>query len=114
LLVCGGGGGGQSSEGSFVANNGGTVSTAGDFSFPGGGGVARGISPSGLVGTGTGGNAFLGVTAATRLIVGSFPGTDVSTTGFGVGGAGGRRGPSGTNRAGAPGVNGIVIVELYS
>jgi hypothetical protein len=112
-VVCGGGGGGQPATGSFVANNGGTVTTAGDFSISGGGGVGRGLSNT-PVGTGVGGNAFLGFTAGTRLIIGSFPGTDVSTSGFGAGGAAGRRGPAGTNRAGAPGVDGIVIVEVFA
>ena len=114
LLVATGGGGGNSSEGAFVNNNGGGASTPGDLLIPGAGGSGRsggGSSPSGFA---AGGSSFLGIAPPGRPLAASLNGTDVTAVGFGPGGAAGRRGPSGTNRPGAPGRDGIVIVELFA
>jgi len=111
LVVCSGGGGAQSGDGSFVGNNGGTVTTPGDFSVDGGSGAARVNATSGRAGVG--GTAMLGFAAQVQATTSGETNATLSpSVGFGSGGGGSRRGTS--NLAGANGRPGIVIVELYA
>jgi hypothetical protein len=114
LLVANGGSGGNGSGGVYITNNGGNASTPGDFTVAGGAGVGRSITPTGISGNNAGGDSFLGFGAKSRAINTSHAGSDTPAKLYGGGGASGRRGSSGTDRAGGDGADGIVIVELYA
>jgi hypothetical protein len=108
-VVCAGGGGGNSGDGTFVADNGGTVTTAGDFSLQGQGGAPR--VATNTAGAGQGGSSRLGYQGGQVQLLTSGNVTGLAGAGFGGGGQGARRGAQ--NNAGGNGAPGIVIVEVF-
>jgi hypothetical protein len=108
IVVCGGGDGGQSSAGTFQADTGGKVTTAGDLNIDGQPGVARVAGAIGALSNG--GSSFLGF-GAQHVPVNSNINAQPALAGYGGGGAGALR--TTINSAGGDGRLGIVIIELY-
>jgi hypothetical protein len=107
-VVCGGGGAGVSPAGAYATNNGGTVTTSGDFNIPGQNGGPRAVSNA--AGSQRGGQSFLGVVGNDHIRTsGNYSG--LSGLGYGAGGNGGKS--ETTAQSGGNGAPGIVILELY-
>ncbi len=107
-IVCGGGGGGNSGNGAYDGDNGGLVTTSGDFDLPGHPGSPRSQNATG---SSQGGHSALGWGGQPRMDSTNVPGREASV-GYGGGGGGGKR--SSVNTAGAEGMPGIIILELYA